>query len=136
MHCINCGSELDPNAKFCSYCGTKMPSEQKQPEAEIEPAAEVPTRAIDEPAPEQSNTESLPTTSNAPMGSEAISENTNLKAAVQQNKKRSRRHVPIIVLVAFPRSSRQKHLSNRKKSPRRSPSRKPLLQNLKLNLIR
>ena len=101
MHCINCGSELDPNAKFCSYCGAKMPGEQKRPEAEIEPAAEVPPRAIDEPAPEQSNAESLPTTSNAPMGSEAVSENTNLKAAVQQNKKRSRRHVPFIVLVAL-----------------------------------
>ncbi len=101
MYCINCGSELNANAKFCSYCGAKMHSEQKQPEAEIEPAAEVPPRVNDESAPEQSNAESLPTTSNAPMGSEAVGENTNLKAAVQQNKKRSRRHVPIIVLVAL-----------------------------------
>jgi len=29
MNCSNCGKEIDDNAKFCQFCGTKLQSEQK-----------------------------------------------------------------------------------------------------------
>ncbi len=32
MFCINCGSELKTNAKFCEYCGADLSGEQKSQE--------------------------------------------------------------------------------------------------------
>ena len=35
--CINCGTELEKNAKFCSNCGAEQPTEEK---VEVKPAPE------------------------------------------------------------------------------------------------
>ena len=129
MFCRQCGCEISNEAKFCNFCGTKtvapkarkgesdnsldanMPADgkneieaNKKPaasssdcaEANYESGSAIEEEKISEKAHPDCNTskQTAEETANAPEAS-------NLKAAVAQNKKRSRRHMPMILLVAM-----------------------------------
>ena len=90
MKCEKCGKELSANEKYCSECGAKAGSNS---------ASEQP---LQEKQPTVTFAESVHATNGAPAGCAPEGNSPqSLKAAVAQNKKRSRRHVPIIVLMAL-----------------------------------
>lgn len=51
MYCRNCGREIDENAAFCNYCGTRVASTQAVP-----PAGNAPTYTAAPAAGEETNT--------------------------------------------------------------------------------
>lgn len=103
MYCYHCGKELDDDAKFCTHCGTKVIQEDKkdQPDAGLgassgsskdEEVTETEKSTSSEPnAKEEKNEQSLQTSD----------KESTLKAAVASNRKRSRRRMPLILLVAL-----------------------------------
>lgn len=93
MFCRNCGSEIPSNAKFCTMCGTETVAPKNQEQKNNE--GQKPNEAADQ---------ATNSTSTEQVGSvaEASSQTpSNLKAAVESNKKRSRRRMPMILLVAL-----------------------------------
>lgn len=84
MFCRQCGSEIPNEAKFCTFCGTKTVAPKPREDEGLDPRKA-----------KESNT--------APDKGAATdeSETSSLKAAVEQNKKRSRRRMPMILLVAL-----------------------------------
>lgn len=111
MFCRQCGSEIPSNAKFCTFCGTKViaPTEETEslkPEAQSEEESSYEGNEKNVIEAEQANcvapdSASLGQEQAAPSESSNSSEAKSLKAAVESNKKRSRRHVPMIVLIAL-----------------------------------
>ncbi len=116
MYCTHCGKELDENAKFCERCGAKVvrpndkgnlsEAEEKvlltDENSSFSQADDLPTNKAnskdlgnDSPSIEKSLKEET-------IGDSAVpSEQNTLKAAVASNRKRSRRHMPLILLVAL-----------------------------------
>lgn len=128
MYCRQCGSEISNEAKFCNFCGartvspsnrtngTLCDSEVKQTgyaQGSMNAAGTIPTESNDLGIGPQTTTNNdrikcaVPPVANDGLD-QAINANAatatksnNLKAAIVQNKKRSRRHIPMIVLVAL-----------------------------------
>lgn len=128
MYCRQCGSEISNEAKFCNFCGTRTvspsnrtngilcDSEVKQTgyaqgstnadsiipiesnDLGIEPQTTANNDRIKSAVPPAANDE-LDRAINA--NAATATRSNNLKAAVVQNKKRSRRRIPMIVLVAL-----------------------------------
>lgn len=93
MYCRNCGSEIPDEAKFCTFCGTETVSPKNQEQKNDE--GQKPSEAADQAA-------SSASTEQVGSLAEASSQTpSNLKAAVESNKKRSRRRMPMILLVAL-----------------------------------
>lgn len=115
MYCRECGSEISNEAKFCNFCGTEavkpkaqtnesvdFSEGQKPNEAQNSAIADETSDALSAAAENESAqttdaTQAQPTTQTAA----AQPETSSLKAAVAQNKKRSRRRMPMILLVAL-----------------------------------
>lgn len=116
MYCTHCGKELDENAKFCERCGAKVvrpndkgnlsEAEEKvlltDENSSFSQADDLPTDKANSkdlgnnsPSTEKSLAEETTSDSAVP------SEQNTLKAAVASNRKRSRRHMPLILLVAL-----------------------------------
>ncbi len=90
MKCENCGKELSANEKYCSECGAKAGSNNASEQPLQDKQLTVPFA------------ESIHATNGTPADCTPEGNSPqSLKSAVAQNKKRSRRHVPIIVLVAL-----------------------------------
>ena len=128
MFCRQCGCEISNEAKFCNFCGTRTvspsnrtngilcDSEVKQTgyaqgstnadsiipiesnDLGIEPQTTANNDRIKSAVPPAANDE-LDRAINA--NAATATRSNNLKAAVVQNKKRSRRRIPMIVLVAL-----------------------------------
>ena len=126
MYCRQCGSEISNEAKFCNFCGTRTvspsnrtngilcDSEVKQTgyaqgstnadsiipiesnDLRIEPQTTANNDRIKSAVPPAANDEL-----DRAINANAATRSNNLKAAVVQNKKRSRRRIPMIVLVAL-----------------------------------
>lgn len=129
MFCRQCGSEISNEAKFCNFCGTKIvaPKPQKGESDNCSDANKTADGKDEIAANEKPATPSPDCAeANHESGSAIEKENksgkthpdcnaskqtaeeaanapevNNLKAAVAQNKKRSRRHMPMILLVAL-----------------------------------
>lgn len=129
MFCRQCGSEISNEAKFCNFCGTKtVAPKPRKDKSDICPDADKPAGgkndtstnekpAIPLPDCTEANCESsganekdnesgeahrgCDTSKQTAEGTANAPEASNLKAAVAQNKKRSRRHMPMILLVAL-----------------------------------
>lgn len=129
MFCRQCGSEISNEAKFCNFCGTKtVAPKARKGESDncldaYKPAGGKSDTSTNEkpaiPLPDctEANRESSGANEKDDESGEAhrgcdaskqtaegtanAPEASNLKAAVAQNKKRSRRHMPMILLVAL-----------------------------------
>ena len=122
MFCTKCGAQLQDDAKFCTACGARVAhpnaarAQAATCEANLEEAAPLPPNqsadmATDAHAPETTpNANSADNTSpaDAATNSSAPSDapageasNQTLKSAVKQTTQRSRRRVPLVVLVAL-----------------------------------
>lgn len=122
MFCTKCGAQLQDDAKFCTTCGARVAhpnaarAQAATCEANLEEAAPLPPNpsadmATDAHAPETTpnanSTGNVSPThaatnpgapSDAPAGEAS---NQTLKSAVKQTTQRSRRRVPLVVLVAL-----------------------------------
>lgn len=122
MFCTKCGAQLQDDAKFCTACGARVAhpnaayAQAATCEANLEEAAPLPPNpgasvATDAHAPETTpnanSTDNVSPThaatnpgapSDAPAGEAS---NQTLKSAVKQTTQRSRRRVPLVVLVAL-----------------------------------
>lgn len=111
MFCRQCGSEIPNNAKFCTFCGTKVITlaEETEPLKSEAQSEEESSYEGNEQNVIEAGQANCVAPDSAPLSQEqaAPSESSNssgaksLKAAVESNKKRSRRHVPMIILVAL-----------------------------------
>ena len=129
MFCRQCGNEISNEAKFCNFCGTKtVAPKARKGESDncldaYKPAGGKSDTSTNEkpaiPLPDctEANRESsganekddengeahrgCDTSKQTAEGTANALEASNLKAAVAQNKKRSRRHMPMILLVAL-----------------------------------
>lgn len=100
MYCRNCGSEIPNEARFCSYCGTETIAPKEPFAQEGQNAVESTASAASTTQVTTSTKEQAESIKSSAQTSESQTPNS-LKAAVQSNKKRSRRHIPMILLVAL-----------------------------------
>ena len=118
MFCAKCGSKLEEEARFCTKCGAPIdesrPEEGRDEDGAAPCSAERPKTAPgaedapnatrpDVAAPTDAKAESTCAPSSAP---DALAETTDpgsdtLKAAVEATKHRSRRRVPLVLLIAL-----------------------------------
>ena len=111
MFCRQCGSEIPNEAKFCTFCGTKTVAPKPREDEGLDPRkAKESNTAPDKGAATDESAANEPTSVVATIGNASAetgnatqeqSETSSLKAAVEQNKKRSRRRMPMILLVAL-----------------------------------
>lgn len=96
MFCAECGNELEEDAKFCTKCGTAIdetPAAGPSPAARSEKNPEARDAAPADAAGEPSEA--------AASEPPAAAEPGTLKAAVEFTKHRSRRRVPLVLLIAL-----------------------------------
>lgn len=111
MYCMQCGHELPDDAQFCTSCGAKTGRDAskaaKSPDGPEEDAAALNSPTADEPQdanePLGSPTANEPREAGGPH--EADEQHggipAELKQAVESTKQRSRRRVPLVVLIAL-----------------------------------
>lgn len=118
MYCSQCGTMVKNGAKFCSQCGHRVEqdlicAEQADAALDAENSCGMQKSTISE----ESNNANLNTQGSLNLNCEsienkknnestsdsidAVPQTTNLKSAVQSNKRRSRRKIPIVVLIAL-----------------------------------
>lgn len=104
MYCTHCGKELDENAKFCGRCGAKVERSETSKLQEATSRPEDPdgnlhiAESPSEPSGEAIDVQLLDETESS---SRSKDNSSTLKAAVASNRKRSRRRMPLILVIAL-----------------------------------